>query len=148
MSTFIGDPLYRPFPSLPGQIHGGTSDEWSAYHDGAIKWYENRAAGGEALAQAGRTLHSGVIFEGLGLLDLTVNARAEALDAFEQARKFYRTPDDILRVAIHQIGVLQGLKRNTDSLALARKQIEAFPKSRGIDVVKMLEPTAVPEKHH
>ncbi len=194
MTTFIGDPLYRPFPSLPGRIHGGTSDEWSAYHDGAVKWYEDRAAGeealmqagralhsgviferlglldlmvsaraealeafeqarkyrtagGEALVQAGRTLHSGVIFEGLGLLDLTVNARTEALDAFEQARKFYRSPDDILRVAIHQIGVLQGLKRNTESLALARKQIEAFPKSRGIDVVKMLEPTAAPEKH-
>ncbi len=146
MTTFIGDPLYRPFPRIPTGSKAGSKDQWALYREGAIKWHDDHAAGEVALTKAGNDVHSGVIFEGLGLLELTANARPEALDAFGQARKYYKDADDILRVTVHEVGVLESLKRHADAVALVRKQIEAFPKSRAVEVLRMLEPPT-PEKH-
>ena len=146
MTTCLGDPLYRPFPAL-AVLNKGSRDEWSAYHDGALAWYKDRTGGEAALKESGRALHSGLVFEGLGLLELTVNGRAEALEAFGEARKWYKNPDDLVRVAIHEIGLLQGLSRPADSLALARKEIEAFPKLRAVEVLRLLEPKAAPGAH-
>jgi hypothetical protein len=147
MTTFIGDPLYRPFPVLPGAANGG-EDEWSAYAVGAEKWFANPKDGTEMLEQSGKKLHSGMIFEALGLLQLTANAPDWALEAFRQARKLYKDPGDVIRVCVHEIGVLHGLNRGPEALALAKSEIAAFPGNPHLEVLKMLEPQAVPAAPH
>jgi hypothetical protein len=141
MTTCIGDPLYRPFPALAFEKKG-SHDEWTAYHDGAVEWFKDRAAGATALKNSARTLHSGMIYEGLGLLELTANGRAEALAAFDEARQTYKSSDDEVRVAVHEIGLLESMSRGPDALALAKKEIEAHPKLPSGEVLRMLEPKA------
>jgi hypothetical protein len=82
------------------------------------------------------------------LLQLTTNDRAEALEAFDEARKYYSNPEDIIRVAIHEVGALEGLGRGGEAVALARKEIGEYPKARAGEVLQMLEPLAVPARVH
>ncbi len=141
MTTFVGDPLYRPYPA---RAKIGNS-EWDAYRSGAQAWFKGgRKTGQAALAQSGKRLRSGVVYEGLGLLELTADEKTDALAAFQQARKFYKRPDDIIRVAIHEVILLMSAKRTSDAHALARAQIAAHPGSRATEVLKMFLPPPSP----
>lgn len=145
MTTLVGDPLYRPFPS---DLHAGTrppaSDEWTAYSAGAEVWMKDRTAGAKALRDSAKRLRSGMIQEGLGLLWLSGNNSAAAITAFAEARRLYKEPEDISRAAIHEIIQLQGMKRIPDALALARKQIAAAPQAPVADVFRMFEAQMAP----
>ncbi len=141
MTTFLGDPLYRPFSPLRAPSKGAA--EWSIFRTASAKWFQNRAAAEAALKDAAKARQSGVIYEGLGLLELSVDGNKEAYDAFEQARRCYKKPDDVLRVAINEIGVLHVLNRAADAIALVRKEAQAFPKNRALEVLDMIEPAAV-----
>lgn len=143
MTTFIGDPLYRPFPVV-APASKGSGDEWAAYAAGADKWFANRKEGIAALEQSGNKLHSGVIFEGLGLLELMANGQDEALSAFRQARKFYKDPADVIRVSVHEIGVLHGMNRAAEALTLAKTEIAEFKGIPSVETLKMIEPQAAP----
>lgn len=136
MTTFVGDPLYRPFPLVPETINRG--NEWTAYKRGALQWFVDRASGESVLRQTGRRLHSGVVFEGLGLLELTVNASKDALEAFEQARKYYPDLDDRLRVVIHEVILLKNLKRESEAEEMARREIADHPAAPGSEVLRQL----------
>ena len=146
MTTYVGDPLYRPFPALPEAVRPDSDDEWALYADGVDKWCTNQAAGRTALKRSGQKLHSGVIFEGLGLLELAINNRDEALADFHEARKYYKDPADAVRVAVHEIGTLHSLNRGAEAVALARSEIAAFPAVPSVEVLKMIEPDAAPKK--
>ena len=138
MHTFVGDPLYRPYP--PGRKVTG-QPEWDAYREGAQKWFKSgRASGQAALLQSAKKLKSGIIFEGLGLLELTADGKSDALVSFQQARKFYKQPDDIVRAAIHEVILLQGMGRDSEAQALARREIAAHPETSAIAVLKMFLP--------
>jgi uncharacterized protein (TIGR03790 family) len=120
MTTFVGDPLYRPFPMFPDASRD--AGEWGAYRKGAVQWFSNRPAGEATLRESGRRLRSGLIFEG--------------------------NPEDIIRVAIHEVGALEGLGRGGEAVALARKEIGEYPKARAGEVLQMLEPLAAPARVH
>ncbi len=137
MTTFVGDPLYRPFPTTPA-VPPAANDEWEAYRRGAVRWEEDRAASEAALRDAGKKLRSGVVWEGLALLQLRASAQPAALASFEEARKAYRNANDILRVAIHEVILLKAMNRPADAVAVAQKQITAFPQLSGAEVLRML----------
>jgi uncharacterized protein (TIGR03790 family) len=140
MTTFVGDPLYRPFVNMLPTHKPPMPNEWETYRIDAQKWFADRRAAEDALREDAARMHSGVIAEGLGLLELTVSDLQGALAAFNTARNLYRDADDSLRVCIHEIGVLNGLKRHTDALTLAAQQIGAHPNCPGNEVLKMLLP--------
>jgi uncharacterized protein (TIGR03790 family) len=141
MGTCVGDPLYRPFKGAEVGDEKPETGEWAAYREASKLWFsKDRATSQAALKTVGRKLHSGMIFEGLGLLELTVDDRAAALDAFQQARKFYKQPDDVIRVAIHEVIQLRQAKRETEAQELTRKMTAAFPEAPSLRVLRMLQP--------
>lgn len=143
MTTVVGDPLYQPFPPGAGRApapKGGVGAEWEAYAEGAQLWFKDRAAGEAALLKAAKRLKSGVIYEGYGLLQLTVDARAKAIEAFAQARSSYKIETDIQRVMIHEIIALMNAGQQEAARALAEKGIAAFPKSPAVAVFRIFAP--------
>ncbi len=139
MPTFVGDPLYRPF-KLNQDVFGAapkSDEEWAAYRDGVRDWfYKDRAAGEAALRQAGNRLRSGVIFEGLGLLEKDAGDLTASLAAFDAARRCYKDGDDILRVAIHEVRLLRAAGRDAEGLALVRKEAAQFPDAPALRVLR------------
>lgn len=151
MNTFVGDPLYRPFRifhDISAEFSTAPTD-FAAYREGALLWFkESHRAGARNLQQTGRRLRSGVVFEGLGLLQADDRDAAGALISFQQARAFYRQEEDVLRVAIHEVSLLRAQNRTADALALARRQIALFPDAHAAEVlrgiVNQLAPPATP----
>lgn len=141
MTTFVGDPLYRPFAGAATGDEKPQSGEWAAYRKGAKLWFsQGPEAGAASLKAAGLKLHSGVIFEGLGLLEAARENSAGAIAAFQQARPFYKNPEDVARVAIHEIRQLRTAKREPEALALAKKIIAQNPQSPSVPMLRTLEP--------
>ena len=61
-------------------------------------------------------LHSGIVWEGLGLLQWSVPDTGAAFRSFEQAENCYGKTEDGLRTVLHRVEILQG-----------RRQIRARP---------------------
>jgi uncharacterized protein (TIGR03790 family) len=142
MATFVGDPLYRPFKAFAEVIGPGPrlSAETQAYREGARAWFaESRAAGETRLKTSGAQMRSGLIFEGLGLLQAAADDPNAALASFQQARRSYANSEDALRVALHEIGLLRKAGRNKDALAFTRKEINAYPNSPTAPLLRAIE---------
>ncbi len=139
-TTMIGDPLYRPFRFLHDIDAKRGGGEWDEYRAGAKLWFEkDRASGGAALRSAAKRLRSGVIWEGLGLLELSAdNGHDAALTAFREARKAYTSPEDIVRAAIHEVILLRSMNRAPDAVVLAGKMADTYKKVRAVEVLRML----------
>ena len=142
MTTFVGDPLYRPFKGAAEFAELPATGEWADYRNASQAWFSSeRAAGDEALRAAGKKDHSGMIMEGLGLLQLTVNDRDAALASFAVARDYYGKTEDAMRVAIHEVIQLKSAGREADARTLAQKMIVAMPHSPAVDLLRsMTEP--------
>jgi len=136
MTTCIGDPLYRPYKSELDLKSRARPSEWEAYAAGAKMWAEDPDAARKKLSEQGTKMRSGVIMEGLGLLELTINQPTRALDAFGQARQFYKDPGDILRVAIHETLRLRALNRSNDALAFVDKQLKLYGNEPAAEVLR------------
>ena len=144
MTTCIGDPLYRPYKSDVELKTRGRTSEWDAYAAEAKTWGDDPDAARKRLAEQGAKMRSGVIMEGLGLLELTINQPARALEAFGQARQFYKSPGDILRVAIHETLRLRALNRKDDALGLLDKELKLYGNEPAAEVLRMLKRDLVP----
>jgi uncharacterized protein (TIGR03790 family) len=140
-TTVIGDPLYRPFNFINDVSAKTGATEWDAYREASGLWYRKDHASGEAaLRAAAKRFKSGVIWEGLGLLELTLpDARLEALAAFREARKAYKAPDDIVRAGIHEIILLKGMNRHGEALSLVDTLTRTYRRTRAIEVLRMLQ---------
>jgi hypothetical protein len=136
--------LYRPYKGAAELDELPTTGEWADYRKAAQAWFSSeRVVGDEALRAAGKKDHSGMIMEGLGLLQMTVNDRDAALASFPLAREYYGKSDDALRVAIHEMIQLRAAGREADARALAVKMIALVPNSPAVDLVRALsEPPA------
>ena len=148
MTTFVGDPLYRPFRSkweVNGDARNDNSTEWSAYQKGALVWFEKSHAEGAAqLQKLGEALHSGIIFEGLGLLQIEGGDGAAAHEAFLKARKFYARNEDALRTLIHELLFLKGTGKTQAALKIAREGIKFYPTIPATSVLRSLETEMAP----
>ena len=128
MATFIGDPLYRPFKASAMARPPKAAAEYAAYREGATLWAtQGRAAGEPALQAKGKALKSGVILEGLGLLQAAARESDAALASWAQARRYYKEDADCIRCALHAIGLLRAAGKTAPALALTREQIQRFP---------------------
>ncbi len=102
MTTFVGDPLYRPFMNSAAAAPK-PGDEWDAYREGVTIWLtKGRAAGEEALKSSAAKLKSGIVYECWGLLELSGNDYGRAITAFGEARAAYQDSADRVRVALHE----------------------------------------------
>jgi len=151
MTTFVGDPLYTPFPAgeLKSDDH---AREWKAYRDGALLWQKKGAKAGETSLQASaKRLKSGIVYEGLGLLEAAMHNNQAACDAFEQARACYDSDNDRVRTALNEINILIAIKQSREALTLARNQIGEYPKLPAVSVLqaivtKLAPPPPTPAK--
>lgn len=139
MTTFVGDPLYRPYKGVAELEEKPATGEWADFRQAGTAWFStDRAKGDEDLRTLGKKDHSGVIMEGLGLLQVSVNDRDAALASFALAREYYGKGDDAMRVAIHEIIQLKGANRDAEAKALAEKMIAASPHSPAVDLLRDL----------
>ncbi len=139
MSTFLGDPLYRPFANAAGKGAPASAAPWLAYREGALRWFgENRGAGLALLRQRGTALKSGVVFEGLASLQLASRDPAGAIASLQQARAFYRDEADQVRCTLHTAGLLFTTGKKKEALALARAQLAATPQADGAKLLRQL----------
>jgi uncharacterized protein (TIGR03790 family) len=144
MTTFVGDPLYRPFKGAAELEERPTTGEWADFREAGKAWFSaDRAAGDEALRAAAKKDHSGMIVEGLAFLQLSVNDREAAMASFEQARQYYGKGDDSMRVALYEIMKLQEANRDADAKALAEKMIAANPHADSVDLLRALVETRI-----
>ena len=145
-TTFVGDPIYRPFRGGGLLEEKPATGEWAEYREGAKLWFgKNRAAGETALRSSARKLRSGIIYEGLGLLKVAAGEKADALDFFKEARALYKDPEDACRVAIHEIFVFKAANRQADAVALARKMIATYPKAAAVNVLALFDVQPAPQ---
>lgn len=139
MTTCVGDPLYRPFKGAVTLEEQPASGEWADYRKNARLWFSTeRAVGDAALRAAAAKNRSGVILEGLGLLQLSANDREAALKTFPDARELYGPGDDALRVATHEIIQLRAAGRDAEAQALARKMAAASPDAPAAEMLRAL----------
>ena len=139
-TVMIGDPLYRPFKYINELDAKPGSGEWDAFRAGSKQWFEkDHETGRASLRAAAKRLKSGVIWEGLGLLELTGNnGQDAALGSFREARKAYSSPDDVVRTAIHEAILLRGMNRVPEAVVLSAKMADTYKKVRAIEVLRMV----------
>jgi len=142
MTTFIGDPLYRPFANRKSS---SAIVEYAVFADGAKRWIANRATGEAWLKQNAKILNSGVLWEGLGLLQMHyAKAPDAALDSWKQARQAYRADADRIRSAVLAITLLNAQKKGIEALALTREQIARNPTAPAAEHLRNIERKLVP----
>jgi len=145
MTTFIGDPLYRPFKGGAEIGSGKVRDDWDAYAVAARTWFrEGPEAGTAALTTAANGRKSGVVYEGLGLLQITAGDAKSSVASFGSAAKHYTHPEDIVRVTIHEVLQLELLNRVPEALSLARRRIAALSTTPSVELLKLIEAAMAP----
>ncbi len=138
MTTFIGDPLYRPF------LHSNAAppkpdNEWDAYRAGVAVWLgKGRPAGEIALRDSATHLKSGAISEGLGLLQMSGGDNSAAITAFQQSRASYTDAEDRIRVAIHESSAIRAVKGDAAADAFLKQQSAANASSDKAELLKLL----------
>lgn len=129
MTTFVGDPLYRPFLNSAAAA-AKPGNEWDEYREGVTTWLtKGRAAGEAALKNAASTMKSGIIDEAFGLLELSGNDYARAIAAFDNARTTYSDPADCARVILHEAGALRAANGPDAAIKFLRAQADSSPHS-------------------
>lgn len=136
MSTFVGDPLYTPFKLLRDEA---PPKEWAAFQKGAQLWASSRAASEKQLNLSARQLRSGIISENLGILEADSGNIVAALVAFQEARKYYKEGDDIMRSAIHEVELLRKLNKKKELLWLINKVTKEHPNAHGVSLLRSVE---------
>jgi len=137
MTTFVGDPLYKPFALWNEFYTDLPVNEWTAYRAGSLEWFaKGRGPGGKMLRESGMKMKSGVVFEGLGLLQASVNDLDGAWASWRKAREFYKDPEDAVRCAIHEVNTQRIAGKKEDVLRSARRLAEEHAATRGAGVLR------------
>lgn len=144
MTTVVGDPLYRPYhvwtdPSATPHPPSSKRSEWKAYESGVKIWKkQSHAAGARALESSAKKLHSGLIYEGLGLLEESELNSKKALAAFREAEKNYANDEDRARNAIHQARLLQSLGEKEKALEVCEKSARKYASTDAASVFELI----------
>jgi uncharacterized protein (TIGR03790 family) len=126
MDTVVGDPLYRPcaawqtleFDLEPVAGVAGPDaslvEDGRAYYKGAQVWHaEGPGPGAEALERSAARLHSGRIYEGLGLMQAAAHNLPAARIAFVNAGRYYSAPADRIRAILDEAHALADAEQKT-----------------------------------
>jgi len=125
MTTFVGDPLYRPFGDTDiNTPDTGPDAEYAAFQEGARAWYgQGKAAGIKELQASARRLHSGIVWEGLG------------------------HTSDAVRTVLHQVEILGAEDKVGEGRALGKKAIAEYQGLHGVLLLQqMLGLSSTPSK--
>jgi len=144
MTTFIGDPLYRPYKIDADAGQRAAANEWDIYAADAKLWFTDRERARQQFAEDARKQRSGVLMEGLGLLELAADQPDAAIKSFGAARQFYKHSDDILRATIHEVIQLRARTRQAEALPLVRKQLELYGKAPAAEILRGFEREMAP----
>jgi hypothetical protein len=139
MATFVGDPLYRPFQDGidAGDSAEKSASEYAAYRKGARLWFEKgRAVGEKQLVASARELKSGIVWEGLGLLQWSVPDCDAALVSFRQAEKGYGRTEDSLRTILSQARILKTQGKPDQARALAAGALGRYGDLNGTSLLR------------
>jgi len=140
METNVGDPLYRPFPdadqpALQSGLKPGI--EYAAYRTGARIWYEKgRAVGEKQLDASARELQSGIVWEGLGLLQWSISDNEAARASFREAQACYGITEDGMRTVLHQVEILKAENKAAQARALAGKALGKYGAFHGAELLR------------
>jgi uncharacterized protein (TIGR03790 family) len=149
MTTFVGDPLYRPFGDTDiNTPDTGPDAEYAAFQEGARAWYgQGKAAGIKELQASARRLHSGIVWEGLGLLEWSIPANEAALESFREAQQCYGHTSDAVRTVLHQVEILGAEDKVGEGRALGKKAIAEYQGLHGVLLLQqMLGLSSTPSK--
>lgn len=144
MSVMVGDPLYRPYGSWLGLDQKAASEkssnDWSAYHDFAVKNGSLNATAYRAAAKqfAART-RNGPMLEDIGLLDAGAENYVDASVCFDLARTIYTKRDDILRTVLHDADALAKQNKAKRALDLIRTVLRIAPDAPASSLLKKME---------
>ena len=140
MTTFVGDPLYRPFPDgdQPAPQNGMKPGiEYAACRNGARAWYrKGRGEGEKRLEASARELQSGIVWEGLGLLQWSVPDYEAARASFRQAQACYGITEDGLRTVLDQIRILKAENSGAQARTLAGKALGKYGEFHGAQLLR------------
>ena len=139
MTAFVGDPLYRPFQDGDDATDpvGKPAIEYAAYKKGARAWHEKgRAEGEKQLAASARALQSGIVWEGLGLLQWSIPDADAAIESFHQAETCYGTTEDGLRTVLHQTEILKAEGRADKARVLAARALGQYAAFHGTTLLR------------
>ena len=143
MTTFIGDPLYRPFKiqqDITADLSSGTTAEWVAYREGVRVWFsKNRAAGEAVLLAKAKELNSGAILEGLGCLQEWAKDPEAAVRSWASASRLYPNEEDQVRCVLHAVALRRAAGETQKALGLAQQQVRAHPRATATQVLRAIE---------
>jgi uncharacterized protein (TIGR03790 family) len=143
MNTFVGDPLYAPYKywndiaqTLP---ESAETREWLAYRNGAQTWIaKGPDEGARELTSTAASMGSGIIYEGLAVLQAENGDLEGAQLSFRLARKHYDDLTDHVRTIYIEASELRRLGLARDALALVEPGIKKAKRSPSVGILKML----------
>jgi tetratricopeptide (TPR) repeat protein len=136
-TTFVGDPLYRPFAaSLDEQIQRLEADhqpdvEWAYLRKVNLLMAQSQSPAAEELCQTkAETLHSQVLFEKLGDLRHVAHQETGAIEAYAKADEKAGNPYHHIRVATKMAAAYEADRQILRALAVYENLVSSFPSNR------------------
>jgi uncharacterized protein (TIGR03790 family) len=143
MSVMVGDPLYRPYAAWLGLDEKGAekqSNDWSAYHDFAVK---NGSLGADEYRAAAKRFavrtRNAPMLEDIGLLEADAKNYVGASGCFDLARTLYTKRDDILRAVLYEADALGKQNKAKRGLDLIRTVLRIAPDAPAASLLKKME---------
>ncbi|MGO9243976.1 MAG: TIGR03790 family protein [Verrucomicrobiia bacterium] len=138
-TTFVGDPLYRPFAtSLDEQIHRLEADhqpdvEWAYLRKVNQLMNQSQSAAAEKLCRAkAETLHSPVLFEKLGDLLHASHQETGAIEAYTKADEKAGNPYHHIRVVTKMAAAYEADRQTLRALAVYENLVSSFPSNHNV----------------
>jgi uncharacterized protein (TIGR03790 family) len=138
-TTFVGDPLYRPFAaSLDEQIRRLETDhqsdvEWAYLRKVNLLMAKSQSSTAEELCRAkAETLHSPVLFEKLGDLRHASHQETGAIVAYTKADEKPGNPYHHIRVATKLAAAYEADRQTLRALAVYENLVSSFPSNHNV----------------
>ncbi|MFM1560724.1 MAG: TIGR03790 family protein [Roseibacillus sp.] len=147
--VLLGDPLYRPFSSeVATDPKAGENREFMTLRKGFHQWKDDPETLVTKLRTAANKLHSGFLFEALGLLARENGEEEQAAAFFKSARDMFLNDVDKLRQDLHQVDLHRTTGDKNSAILLLRKiepRYAKLPEGKSITaLLNIINPPAPP----
>ena len=144
MSVMVGDPLYRPYAKWlqiePKSEAAKNTSNWKTYHEFAVKNATHPATEFRPLArQTASETRNGPMIEDIGLMEARDGNLSAATDCFRQARTFYSSHDDVLRVVLEEADAWVKQSKPKRAVDLIRSALRTAPDAPAAPLLRKFE---------
>jgi uncharacterized protein (TIGR03790 family) len=144
MSVMVGDPLYRPYATWlqiePKSEAAKNTSNWKTYHEFAVKNATRPATEFRPLArQTASETRNGPMIEDIGIMEARDGNLSAATDCFRQARTFYSSHDDVLRVVIEEADAWVKQSKPKRAVDLIRSALRTAPDAPAAPLLRKFE---------